>query len=320
MWWFYRKGPSGFAGASTAEEVTAGVDGRGLVAVITGASSGIGLETARVLALRGVHVVMPVRNVAAGLVVKESIVANIPGARIDVLELDLSSMASVRRFASEFESLNLPLNILINNAGVMTRNCTCSCDGLELHFATNHIAIGLNAGHFLLTNLLLENMKSACRDSGAEGRIVNVTSAGHTMTYPEGIRFDKIHDPSGLNDFIAYGQSKLANILHSNELSRIFKEEGVNISANAVHPGVIATNLFRGRTIVAAFLNTIGRIMCRRVEQGAATTCYVALHPQVKGISGKYFADCNISSPSLQASDAELAKKLWQFSLQTVSS
>jgi len=314
MWWFYRKGPSGFSGASTAEEVPAGVDGRGLVAVITGASSGIGLETARVLALRGVHVVMPVRNVAAGLVVKESIVANIPGARIDVLELDLSSMASVRRFASEFESLNLPLNILINNAGVMTRNCTCSCDGLELHFATNHI------GHFLLTNLLLENMKSACRDSGAEGRIVNVTSAGHTMTYPEGIRFDKIHDPSGLNDFIAYGQSKLANILHSNELSRIFKEEGVNISANAVHPGVIATNLFRGRTIVAAFLNTIGRIMCRRVEQGAATTCYVALHPQVKGISGKYFADCNISSPSLQASDAELAKKLWQFSLQTVSS
>ncbi|PAN48624.1 hypothetical protein PAHAL_9G395800 [Panicum hallii] len=256
---------------------------------------------------------MPVRNVAAGLAVKESIVANIPGARIDVLELDLSSMASVRRFASEFESLNLPLNILINNAGVLTRNCSCSCDGLELHFATNHI------GHFLLTNLLLENMKSTCRDSGTEGRIVNVTSAGHAMTYPEGICFDKIRDPSGLNDFIAYGQSKLANILHSNELSRIFKEEGVNISANAVHPGVIATNLFRGRTIVAAFLNSIGRIMCRSVEQGAATTCYVAMHPQVKGISGKYFADCNISSPSVQASDAELAKKLWQFSLQTVS-
>ncbi|KAG2562103.1 hypothetical protein PVAP13_8KG275902 [Panicum virgatum] len=258
---------------------------------------------------------MPVRNVAAGLAVKESIVAKIPVARIDVLELDLSSMASVRRFASEFESLNLPLNILINNAGVLTRNHTCSCDGLELHFATNHI------GHFLLTNLLLENMKSTCRDSGTEGRIVNVTSVGHAMmTYPEGICFDKIHDPSGLNDFIAYCQSKLANILHSNELSRIFKEEGVNISANAVHPGVIMTNIFRDRTIVGAFFNTIGRIICRRVEQGAATTCYVAMHPQVKGISGKYFADCNISSPSLQASDAELAKKLWQFSLQTLSS
>ncbi|CAN6294388.1 unnamed protein product [Urochloa humidicola] len=139
MWWFYRKGASGFSGASTAEEVTAGVDGRGLVAIITGASSGIGLETARVLALRGVHVVMAVRNVSAGLTAREAIVAKIPGARIDVLELDLSSMASVRRFASEFDSLNLPLNILINNAGVMTRNCTRSCDGLELHFATNHI-------------------------------------------------------------------------------------------------------------------------------------------------------------------------------------
>ncbi|XP_008658240.1 short-chain dehydrogenase TIC 32, chloroplastic-like isoform X2 [Zea mays] len=257
MWWFYRKGPSGFSGASTAEEVTAGVDGHLLVAVITGATSGIGLETARVLALRGVRVVMAVRNVSAGLMAKDAIVAKTPDARIDVLELDLSSIASVRRFASEFDSLKLPLNILINNAGVMTRNCTRSCDGLELHFATNHI------GHFLLTNLVLENMKSTCRDTGTEGRIVNVTSAGHVMTYPEGIRFETIRDPSGcksavrsLNDFIAYGQSKLANILHTNELSRIFKEEGVNISANSVHPGLIATNLFRafGRTIIAVSL------------------------------------------------------------------
>ncbi|KAG0550327.1 hypothetical protein BDA96_01G329500 [Sorghum bicolor] len=314
MGWFSRKGPSGFSGASTAEEVTAGIDGHGLVAVITGASSGIGLETARVLALRGVHVVMAVRNVSAGLEAREAIVAKIPGARIDVLELDLSSIASVRRFASHFDSLNLPLNILINNAGVMTRNCTRSCDGLELHFATNHI------GHFLLTNLLLENMKKTCRDSCIEGRIVNLTSSGHSITYREGICFDKIHDPSGLNDFVAYGQSKLANILHSNELSRILKEEGVNISANAVHPGVITTNLFRNRTIVSALLNSIGRIICRTVEQGAATTCYVAMHPQVKGISGKYFTNCDIASPSSQASDAELAKKLWQFSLKTIVS
>ncbi|TVU31787.1 hypothetical protein EJB05_23488 [Eragrostis curvula] len=314
MWWFHRRGPSGFSGASTAEEVTAGVDGRGLVAVITGASSGIGLETVRVLALRGVRVVMAVRNVSAGLAAKEAVLAKIPGAKVDVLEMDLSSMTSVRAFASKFESLNLPLNILINNAGMMTRNCARSCDGLELHFATNHI------GHFLLTNLLLDNMKSACRDSGVEGRIVNLTSSGHVMTYPEGICFDKIHDPSGLNDFIAYGQSKLANILHTKELSRILKEEGVNISANAVHPGVIATSLFRNRTIINALLNSIGRIICKTVEQGAATTCYVAMHPHVQAISGKYFANCNLANPSSQASDAELAKKLWQFSLQTVSS
>ncbi|CAM0956283.1 unnamed protein product [Alopecurus aequalis] len=315
MWWFYRKGPSGFSGASTAEEVTAGADGRGLVAVITGASRGIGRETARILVLRGVHVVMAVRDVPAGIRAKEAIQAEIRGgAEVDVLELDLSSMASVRRFASEFGSLNLPLNILINNAGVMTRDCTCSCDGLELQFATNHI------GHFLLTNLLLENMKITCRNSGIEGRIVNVSSAGHIMTYPEGICFDKVNDPSGFISFIAYGQSKLANILHSNELSRILKEEGVNISANTVHPGVIATSLFRNRTIVSALMNTVGRIISRSVEQGAATTCYVAMHPQVQGITGRYFGNCNIANPSSQGVDAELAKKLWKFSLQIVSS
>ncbi|KAF0928602.1 hypothetical protein E2562_006043 [Oryza meyeriana var. granulata] len=217
MWWFNRKGPSGFSGASTAEEVTAGVDARGLVAVITGASSGIGLETARILALRGVHVFMAVRNVAAGLKASEAIKAEIPGARVHVLELDLSSMDSVRRFASEFDSLNLPLNILINNAGIMTRDCTCSIDGLELQFATNHI------GHFLLTNLLLETMKSASRESGVEGRIINVSSSAHFVTYPQGICFDKVKDPSGFFSLFAYGQSKLANILHSSELSRVLK-------------------------------------------------------------------------------------------------
>nr|CAB3500226.1 unnamed protein product [Digitaria exilis] len=112
---FPSKGRFGFSPSSTAEEVTAGVDGRGLVAIITGASSGIGLETARVLALRGVHVVMAVRNVPAGRSAREGIVSKIPGARVNVLELDLSSMASVRRFASEFDALNLPLNILISN-------------------------------------------------------------------------------------------------------------------------------------------------------------------------------------------------------------
>ncbi|KAF0928603.1 hypothetical protein E2562_006044 [Oryza meyeriana var. granulata] len=311
MWFFNRKGPSGFSGASTAEEVTAGVDGRGLVAVITGASSGIGLETARVLALRSVHVVMAVRKVAAGLKASEAIRAEIAGAKVHVLELDLSSMDSVRRFASEFDSLNLPLNILINNAGILAKNCTRSIDGLELHFATNHI------GHFLLTNLLLENMKNASRESGVEGRIINVSSSGHIMTYPEGICFDKVKDPSRFWTYIAYGQSKLANILHSIELARILKcDQGddVNILTNAIHPGVVGTNLFKHRASANAVVNSIGRIVRKTVEQGAATTCYVALHPQVTRISGKYFSNCNLETPSSQASNSELAKKLWEFS------
>uniref|UniRef100_A0A0E0IW18 Uncharacterized protein n=1 Tax=Oryza nivara TaxID=4536 RepID=A0A0E0IW18_ORYNI len=315
MWFFNfnRNGPSGFSGASTAEEVTAGVDARGLAAVVTGASSGIGLETTRVLALRGVRVVLAVRNVAAGHKAREAIRAEIHGAIVHVLEMDLSSMDSVRRFASEFDSLNLPLNILINNAGILSKDCIRSIDGLELHFATNHI------GHFLLTNLLLENMKSTSRTTGVEGRIINVSSSGHILTYPEGICFDSVKDLSRFSTYIAYGQSKLANILHSTELARILKGDGVNISANAIHPGFVGTNLFKNWTMANAVVNTIGRIVCKTVEQGAATTCYVALHPQVTGISGKYFSNCNLETPSSQASNAELAKKLWEFSSNIVS-
>ncbi|OVA14010.1 Short-chain dehydrogenase/reductase SDR [Macleaya cordata] len=113
MWLFRRKGPSGFSACNTAEEVTHGIDGTNLTAIVTGASRGIGSETARVLALRGVHVFMGVRNLAAGRDVKEAILKETPAAKVDVMELDLSSMASVRKFASEFNSLGLPLNILM---------------------------------------------------------------------------------------------------------------------------------------------------------------------------------------------------------------
>ncbi|WOK94875.1 hypothetical protein Cni_G03580 [Canna indica] len=145
MWLFSRKGASGFSWSSTAEEVTEGLDGSGLTAIVTGASSGIGAETARVLALRGVHVVMAVRNLSSGATVKESILKEVPSAKVDVMELDLTSMESVKKFASEFKSRSLPLNILINNAGVMATPFELSKDGIELQFATNH------AIFFLLT-------------------------------------------------------------------------------------------------------------------------------------------------------------------------
>ncbi|RVW41998.1 Short-chain dehydrogenase TIC 32, chloroplastic [Vitis vinifera] len=191
MWWFSRKGPSGFSASSTAEEVTQGIDGTGLTAIVTGASSGIGTETTRVLALRGVHVVMGVRNMSAGKEVKEAIVKEIPTAKVDAMELDLSSMASVRKFASEYNSSGLPLNILINNAGIMAVPYMLSKDNIEMQFATNHL------GHFLLTNLLLDTMKKTTRKSRKEGRIVNVSSMAHRYPYREGIRFDKINDKSG---------------------------------------------------------------------------------------------------------------------------
>ncbi|XP_061988052.1 short-chain dehydrogenase TIC 32, chloroplastic-like isoform X1 [Rosa rugosa] len=316
-----RKGPSGFSASSTAEEVTRGIDGTGLTAIVTGATSGLGLETSRVLALRGVHVVMAVRNTNAGENVKEAILKEIPNARVDVMELDLSSLASVRKFGEEYNSLGLPLNILMelnlffvgsNNAGVITP-FKLSQDNIELHFATNHL------GHFLLTNLLLETMKRTLRESKREGRIVNLSSMCHQYVYREGIRFDKINDESSYYKYLAYGQSKLANVLHANELTRRLKAEGVEIIANSLHPGSIQTNIVHfDNGILHYIVKVLGVFIIpfiKTVQQGAATTCFVALHPQVKGVSGEYFADCNIAKPSNQAKDADLASKLWDFSL-----
>ncbi|XP_027164064.1 short-chain dehydrogenase TIC 32, chloroplastic-like isoform X1 [Coffea eugenioides] len=310
MWLFKRKGPSGFSSSSTAEEVTQGIDGSGLTAIVTGASSGIGAETARVLALRGVSVIMGVRNMAAGQEVKDAIVKETPEAKVDVLELDLSSLASVRNFAKEFNSSGRPLNILINNAGVMGTTFELSKDDIELQFATNHL------GHFLLTNLLLDTMKKTCHQTKREGRIVIVASEFHRYTYREGVRFDKINDQEGYNRYLAYGQSKLANVLHANELARRLKQEDdADITANSLHPGGITTNLYRHSGIFRGLGSIIGKFVYKNIPQGASTTCYVALHPQVKGIRGEYFDNSNIAKASSMAMDADLARRLWDFSV-----
>ncbi|KAI9075146.1 hypothetical protein K1719_042877 [Acacia pycnantha] len=186
---------------------------------------------------------------------------------------------------------------------------TLSQDNIELQFATNHL------GHFLLTNLLLETMKKTVHDCKQEGRIVILSSEAHRFAYNEGIRFDKINDESGYNSYFAYGQSKLANILHAKELSRRLKEEGVEITANCLHPGSIVTNILRYHGFINAVASSVAKFFLKNVQQGAATQCYVALHPQVKGISGEYFMDSNKAKPNSLATDSELARKLWEFSL-----
>ncbi|WVZ13541.1 hypothetical protein V8G54_011107 [Vigna mungo] len=218
MWWLFgRKNGSGFSSSSTAEEVTQGIDGSNLTAIVTGATSGIGVETARVLAMRGVHVIMGVRNLVTAKDVKEVILKEIPTAKLDYMELDLSSMASVRKFASNFISSGLPLNILINNAGIFGTPFTLSEDNIELQFATNHI------GPFLLTNLCLDIMKKTAHESKKQGRVVNVSSIAH-------------------------------------------HEEGVDITANSLHPGVVLTNIFR-HTILSGLINTVGRLVFKNVQQ-----------------------------------------------------
>ncbi|CAK9162344.1 unnamed protein product [Ilex paraguariensis] len=249
------------------------------------------METARVLALRHVHVVMAVRNMDSGRKVKDNILQDIPTAKIEVMELDLSSMASVRKFASDYKSSGLPLNLLINNAGVMVPQFMLSQDDIELHFATNHL------GH----SVSMQRRR----------KVINVSSEGHWFLYSEGIQFDKINDDTRYK----YGQSKLANILHANELAWRLKEEGVHTTANSLQPGVVVTNLLRHRSFLDVVINGIDKYMFKNVQQGAATTCYIALHPQVKGVSGEDFSDCNVAKASSMAEDRELGKKLGDFSL-----
>ncbi|CAI0472648.1 unnamed protein product [Linum tenue] len=184
---------------------------------ISGGASGIGLETARVMAQHKAHVIIGARNMEAASKAKHLILKHTPGARVDVLQLDLASTRSVRAFADSFKALNLPLNVLINNAGVMFCPYQQSEDGIEMQFATNHLGTG---GHFLLTNLLVDKMKETARATGVEGRIVNLSSIAHIHTYRHAILFDDINDKKRC---WAYGQSKLANILHAKELSRRFQ-------------------------------------------------------------------------------------------------
>ncbi|KAL8125861.1 short-chain dehydrogenase TIC 32 B, chloroplastic-like [Apium graveolens] len=307
-------GPSGFGSASTAEQVTDGIDASNLTAIVTGGASGIGLETARVLALRKAHVIIAARNVEAANEAKQLILKDQPNARIDVLKLDLCSIKSVKAFADSFKALNLPLNILINNAGIMFCPYQLSADGIEIQFATNHL------GHFLLTNLLLDKMKETAKSTGTQGRIVNLSSIAHQHTYSDGILFENLNDEKSYSDKKAYGQSKLANVLHANELSRRLQAEGANITVNSVHPGLIMTNLFKYSAVLFKLLKLVTPLIWKNVPQGAATTCYVALHPKLKGVSGKYYQDCNEWQPSKFATDERLAKKLWDFSNKLANS
>ncbi|EXB93850.1 Short-chain dehydrogenase TIC 32 [Morus notabilis] len=272
MWPFSRKGPSGFSSSSTAEEVTQGIDANGLTAIVTGASSGIGTETTRVLALRGVRVIMAVRNMAAGKGVREALVKEVPTAKVDTMELDLSSLSSVRKFASDFKSSGHPLNILMSY-------------GNSIHaFQRQH-----------RTTVCHKSLRPFSSDKSLAG-------------------YNEENSKAKYSSGAAYGQSKLANVLHANELARRLKEDGATITANSLHPGAIQTNLFRHLGFINGLVNTIGRLVLKNVQQGAATTCYVALHPQVKGLSGEYFVDSNLSEASSKGKDPELAKKLWDFS------
>ncbi|KAB5532058.1 hypothetical protein DKX38_018728 [Salix brachista] len=303
-------GPSGFGSNSTAEQVIqdyACSDPLHLTAIITGATSGIGVETARALAKKGLRIVIPARNLRKADELKEVIRKESPKAEIIIFETDISSFVSVKRFCSGFLALGLPLNILINNAGIYSQKLEFSEDKIEMTFATNYL------GHFLLTELLLEKMIGTAEKTGIQGRIINLSSAIHSWVRRDAFCFNNMLNPRNYDGTGAYSQSKLANILHVKEVATKLQTRNARVTINAVHPGIVKTGIMREsyKGFITDSLYFTASKLLKSTSQGASTTCYVALSPQVEGVSGKYFADCNESDCSALANDELEAQKLW---------
>jgi NAD(P)-dependent dehydrogenase (short-subunit alcohol dehydrogenase family) len=287
---------SPFGAESTAEEVTAGVDLTGRTALVTGATSGLGLETLRVLSMRGAHVIVTGRTLDKA----REACATVAG-RTTPIALELERWDSVAAAAEQVRALGTPIDMLICNAGIMALPQLEQVYGLEKQFVVNHL------GHFILVHRLLDQVRAA-----PQGRIVAVSSLGYRWAPAAGIEFDNLSGERGYEPNKMYGQSKLANALMTLELSQRFA--GTTTTANAVHPGVINTNLgrhFETWKRVAASL--IGWTFMKSVEEGAATTCYVATAPALAQTSGYYFEDCNPVVPvaGKHMDDRALAAQLW---------
>uniref|UniRef100_A0ACD5TTE3 Uncharacterized protein n=1 Tax=Avena sativa TaxID=4498 RepID=A0ACD5TTE3_AVESA len=311
-------GASGFGSKSTAEEVTAACPDIGsLTAIITGATSGIGAETARVLAKRGARVVIPARSVKAAEDMRARILCECPGADVLVLHLDLSSLASVRAFAQRFLALGLPLHLLINNAGKFSHGqLALSEDGVEMTFATNYL------GHFLLTKLLLGRMAATAAATGVQGRVVNVSSSVHGWFSGDWAEYLHLvtRRKIAYDATQAYAVSKLANVLHTKELAARLQDMGADVTVNCVHPGIVRTRLNRDREgILTDVVFVLLSKLLKTIPQAAATTCYAAAHPRLADVSGRYFADCNEAMPSPAASSRSEAARLWQASEAMIS-
>ncbi|MFN8624504.1 MAG: SDR family NAD(P)-dependent oxidoreductase [Candidatus Binatia bacterium] len=302
-----------FGADSTTAEVLDGIDLRGKVVLVTGASGGLGAETARALAATGAAVVLTARDVPKGEAVAQAIRASTGNGRVEVEELELGSLSSVRACARRVLARHTTLHILVNNAGVMACPFGKTAEGYELQFGTNHL------GHFLLTCLLVPALRR-----GAPSRIVCLTSGGHRASP---VVFEDIHFAQRPYDkWLSYGQAKTANVLFVVELERRLGAAGIH--AYAVHPGMIATELSRHMTQEDfELLQTQMAGMqwhSKTVESGAATTVYAATAPELEGRGGVYIEDCRVAAVKdgprdsggvrSYALDPALARRLWTVS------
>jgi NAD(P)-dependent dehydrogenase (short-subunit alcohol dehydrogenase family) len=309
-----------FGAESTAAEVVEGIDITGKRAIVTGAASGIGIETARALAGAGAAVTIAVRNTAVGETVAADIRSSTGNDQVAVESLELTDRASIDAFVAGWDG---PLDILVNNAGVMAiQELTRTDRGYEMQFATNHL------GHFALALGLHDALAAA---EGA--RIVSVSSSGHLRSP---VVFDDLHyDFRDYDPFGAYGQSKTANVLFAVEAPRRWADDG--ITANSLMPGGIATPL--QRHVLEADPDYMKRATERyeragkalkTPEQGAATSVMLAASPRLDGVGGRYFEDCNeapvvhrrpesgMGGVAFYALDPDNAERLWEVSLELI--
>lgn len=296
---FKPRGKNGFGSTSTAELVTEGLDLTGKRVLITGVNSGLGAESARVLSMRGAHILGTARSQ------EKATAACAPLSSATPLVCELTNLRSVAQCAANVGEIGKPLDVIICNAGVMAPPKLETIEGVERQFFTNHI------GHFTLVTKLLDQLSETAR-------VVIVSSYGHTLAPPiAGINFDNLDGSQGYIPFREYGQSKLANILFAFALARRF--EGTERCANAIHPGVVDTNLGREMGALDKMWKATKPLYTKSPAAGAATQCYVAAHPDVQGESGAYFADCNRKRCSAKANDKALGERLWTTSEQIVS-
>ncbi|EDW79840.2 uncharacterized protein Dwil_GK18888 [Drosophila willistoni] len=277
-------------------QFTKPTDETGKVVIVTGANTGIGKETVRELAKRGATVYMACRNLEKCEEARREIVQETNNTNIYTRELDLSSFESIRKFVVGYKQEQDKLHILINNAGQMNCPKSLTKDGFEMHLGVNHL------GHFLLTNLLLDYLKKS-----APSRIVNVSSLAHIFGR---INKKDLNSEKSYSQDFAYAQSKLANILFTRELAKRLKDTGV--TTNALHPGVVQTELLRHWNIFRKYFFTpfVWPIF-KTPKSGAQTTLYAALDPDLDSVSGQYFSDCKPTWTSPAAKNEETGQWLW---------
>ena len=273
----------------------------GRVCVVTGATRGIGRATAEALAKLGANVVLHGRDSAAVGAACRGIAQSTGSRNVSGAVADLSSLADVRRLAREIADRHERLHVLVNNAGLITMRRESTADGFERQFAVNHLA------PFLLTNLLLERLQKS-----APARIVTVSSLAHRRAT---LDFDDLSwERRKYSGMQAYGASKLANILFTRELAR--RLDGTGVTANCLHPGVVATNIFNSGGWLGRLGMALARMLLLSPTDGAKTSVYLATSPDVANASGKFFDKCKEVEPAAAATDLAAARRLWEVSEQ----